>query len=263
MIFDVNTYIGHYPFRYTKYHTAAELIALMDKYGIEKCCVASLNAVYYSDCMKGNYELLDEISPYKDRLVPFCIINPEYNEAQNDLKLCVEKLGFKGLRLFPKQQGYKLDGELSAAMLRLAGELKIPAHIPILLEDIRGHHPLDISEQIDADEIKRAALLAPETDFILSNAFLHGYSKIIEPACKDRKGRVYYDIGRVDCLFNMSMEELAKDAGYDKLLFGTGAMLQNIPVQLIKIHFMKETLGVTSEQVEGIKSGNLNGLLIK
>ena len=263
MMIDVNAYIGHYPFRNTKYHTAAELIGLMDKYSIDKCCVASLNAIYYRDCMKGNYELLDEIKPYSHRLIPFCVINPEYNEAINDCKLCVEKLGFKGLRLFPKQQGYALDGNMSVSMLQLAGDLKIPVHIPVLLEDIRGRHFLDISKEIDAEEIKRAALQANDTHFILSNANLQGYAKIIEPCCQERKGKIFYDICRVDCLYTMSLGELAKESSYGQIVFGTGAMLQNIPVQLVKLHFMGETLGVTEEQIEGIKSKNLEKLLKK
>ena len=263
MVIDVNAYIGHYPFRNTKYHTAAELIALMDKYGVGYCCVASLNAVYYSDCMKGNYELLKEIEPFKDRLLPFCVINPEYNCAMDDFKTCAGELGFAGLRLFPKQQGYRLDDDPALAMLALAGEMKMPAHIPILLEDLRGHHKLDISEPVGADEIKNAALMAPDTDFILSNAYLQTYSKIIEPECKNRGGKIFYDIGRVDCLFSMTIGDLAADCGYDRLVFGTGAMLQNIPVQFVKLHFIGETLGVTPEQIEGIKSGNIKELLLK
>ena len=258
MIIDVNTYIGHYPFRKVKYHTVAELIALMDKYGIAKSCVSSLNAVYYSDCMQGNYELIKEISPFTDRLIPFCVINPEYNGAQNDLKKCVEKLGFKGLRLFPKQQGYKLDGEQSVTMLRMTAELNIPVHIPVILEDLRGRHPLDIAEQISPEEIKRAVMSAPDTNIILSNSNLQSYSRVIEPLYK---GRVYYDIERLECLYVQSIGEVAKDAGYDHIVFGTGAMLQNIPVQLVKLRFMGETLGVTSEQIEGIKSGNLIKLI--
>jgi len=166
-------------------------------------------------------------------------------------------LGFKGLRLFPKQQCYKLDGEQSVKLFRTAAELNIPVHIPIILEDLRGHHPLDISEQIGAEEIKRAALSAPETNIILSNSSLQSYSHVIEPVCKERSGRVYYDIGRLECLYGSNMDDVAKDAGYDRIIFGTGAMLQNIPVQLVKLHFMGETLGVKPEQIEGIKSGNL------
>lgn len=261
MIIDVNTYIGHYPFRKTKYRTASDLIGLMDKYGIEKSCVASLNAVYYKDCMEGNYELLGEIEPYKDRLIPFCVINPEYNGAADDFKICVKEMGFKGLRLFPKQQGYKLDGKLSTEMLRLAGEIGIPAHIPLQLEDLRGHHPLDIVEPIGAEEIKQAALAAPETDIILSNEYLQYYAQVIEPACKGRSGRIYYDIGRLDCLYLTWMDEMLRETGYDRLVFGTGAMLQTIPVQFIKLYYMNATVGTTPEQIEMIKSGNLASLL--
>jgi len=261
MIIDVNAYIGHYPFRRTKYRSGADLATLMDRFGIDKCCVSSLSGIYYKDCMEGNYELLGEIAPYKDRMIPFCVINPEYNGAADDFRMCAGELGFKGLRLFPRQHGYKLDGEMSAAMLRMAGEMRVPAHIPILLEDLRGHHNLDISVPIDAEEIRRAALLAPDADIILSNEYMSYYAQAIEPACKDRGGKVYYDIGRVDCIFLTMMEDLVKAAGYGRLVFGTGAVLQNIAVQLVKLHYMNATMGTAPGQLEDIKSGNLSHLL--
>jgi len=263
MVIDVNAYIGHYPFRQIKLKTAADLIGLMDEYEIDLCCTSSLNAIYYKDCMEGNHELLDEIAAFKDRLIPFCTINPEYNGARDDFKQCVKKLGFKGLRLFPRQHGYKLDSKMSVAMLNMAGEMNIPVHIPIQLEDLRGHHPLDIEVAIGEEEIKCATLLAPNTDIILSNAYLDGYARVIESACKARlgKGKVYYDIGRVDCLGMTMMEELIKEAGYERIIFGTGAILQIIPVQFVKLHYMETILGTTPGQIEEIKSGTLARLL--
>ena len=261
IIIDVNAYIGHYPFRKTKYKTAADLIGQMDGFGIDKCCAASLNAIYYKDCMQGNEELLEEIKPYADRLIPFCVINPDYNGAQKDFILCVEKLGFKGLRLFPKQHGYSLDGESAVGLLRLAGEMGIPVHIPIQLEDLRGHHPLDAAVPVDADEITRAALLSPKTDIILSNAYLQYYAPVIETACRGRAGRVYYDIARVDCIYQSSMDELIGAAGYARIVLGTGAMLQNIAVQFVKLHYMGAILGTTPVQLNDIKGGNLIKLL--
>ena len=261
MTIDVNAQIGHYPFRKTRHKTAADMIGLMDRYNIDISCAASLNAIFYKDCMEGNYELLDGIGPYKGRFIPFCVINPEYNSAQDDFLMCVKKLGFKGLRLFPRQHGYKLDGGEAAGMMRMAGEMGIPVHIPILLEDLRGHHPLDIAVPIDAEEIKRAALLSPHTDIILSNDYFQYFAEVIEPACGGRAGKVYYDISRVDCVFLTSLGELIDIVGYDRVLFGTGSMLQNIAVQFVKLHYMGGILGASQEQVECIKSKNLAGLL--
>jgi hypothetical protein len=261
MIIDVNTYIGHYPFRQMKYKTAADLVYLMDKYGIDKACVSNLHATYYKDPIRGNYELLEEIKPYADRLIPFAVLNPEYNQPMLDFDKCFKELGFKGLRLFPRQNGYKLDGDASVAMLKAAGEAKIPVHLPILLEDLRGYHPLDTPTELDAEEIKRAVVKAPDTDFILSNAYFHMYAKTIEPACKERKGRIFYDIARTEPLFGSWMKELANTVGYGRLVFGTDAPLQNIPVQFIKLEYLPKTLGAAVADIEGIKYKNIAGLL--
>ena len=39
MIIDVNTYIGHWPFRKIEYDTAEKNLSLMDSTGIDMACV--------------------------------------------------------------------------------------------------------------------------------------------------------------------------------------------------------------------------------
>ena len=46
MIIDVNTYIGHWPFRQVLDSTPEGLINLMDKSGIDMACVSNLNAIF-------------------------------------------------------------------------------------------------------------------------------------------------------------------------------------------------------------------------
>ncbi|NLC45413.1 MAG: metal-dependent hydrolase, partial [Clostridiales bacterium] len=106
MLIDVNTYIGNYPFRPIRNNSAKELLELLDDHNIDKACVSSISGVYYRDVMKGNYELLEDIAPYGERFIPVCNINPMYAEAASDFKRCIEELGFKGVKLFPKQHGY-------------------------------------------------------------------------------------------------------------------------------------------------------------
>jgi hypothetical protein len=57
------------------------------------------------------------------------------------------------------------------------------------------------------------------------------------------------------------MQGLVKECGYERMVFGTGAMMQNIPVQFVKLHYMGDAMGAAPEQIELIKSGNLARLL--
>lgn len=252
MIFDVNMYLGSYPFRKITNTTAPELVALMDKFGIAKGCVATLNGVFYHDVMDGNYELLEEIKGYEDRLVPFAVINPTYAEAKNDLVKCVEELGFKGIRLHPKHHFYNLTDPECVDLLKYCAEKKIPVHIPLQIEDLRQAHKLDVCTMVQPAEILEAAKLVPDVTIILSNAYLHAFA----PALKECEN-IYYDIGRIDNLYQTSFNTVLDAVGVEKIVFGSGAPTNYIGVDLIKLMTLKDTNGMSDEDVEKIASGNL------
>ena len=101
MIIDVNAYLGHWPFRQLRHNTASGLLKLMDKNGIDKAIVSSINAIFYKNCHSGNEELAAETKAHRDRLIPFATLNPEYPGWEDDLKHCHEDFGMTGLRLLP------------------------------------------------------------------------------------------------------------------------------------------------------------------
>jgi len=256
MIFDVNMYLGNHPFRKIKNTTAPELVALMDKFGIDKACVGTLNGIYYHDVMDGNYEVLEEIRGYEDRLVPFAVINPIYAEAKADFLKCVDELGFKGIRLHPKHHIYSLTDPACVEILKLCAQRGLPVHIPLQIEDLRQAHELDASTMVSAKEILDAAKLVPDVNFILSNAYLHAYA----PAMTE-VSNVYYDIGRIDNLGQTSFNAVLDAAGVDHIVFGTGAPNQYIGVDLLKLAYLKQTNEMSDADIEKIASGNLLGLI--
>jgi len=60
LIIDSNAYIGHWPFRRLRYNTADGIIELMDRCGIDKAVVGSINSVFYKNYQAGNEELVEE-----------------------------------------------------------------------------------------------------------------------------------------------------------------------------------------------------------
>ena len=60
MIIDVNAYLGHWPFRQLRHNTVKGLLNLMDRNGIDKAMVSSINAIFYKNCHAGNEELAIE-----------------------------------------------------------------------------------------------------------------------------------------------------------------------------------------------------------
>ena len=77
MIIDVNAYLGPFAFRRLRNNTAASLLKLMDAKAIDRAVVSSATAITYRNAQSGNEELAEQVKPYRDRLIPFAVINPD------------------------------------------------------------------------------------------------------------------------------------------------------------------------------------------
>ena len=137
MTIDTNAYLGHFAFRQLANNTANSLLRLMDLYGIEKAMVSSASAITYRNTQSANIEMNAEISNHRDRLIPFAVINPFYAGWQDDLKMCHEQFGVRGLRLYPKWHNYALSDDALLDLIHMATELNMLVSIPIRVEDCR------------------------------------------------------------------------------------------------------------------------------
>lgn len=256
---DACAYIGAYPFRRVEHTSARDLVAAMDEYGIAQAVVSSLPCVYYRDVTEGYSDLLAEIAPYRGRLIPAATGNPVYNRAMDDLERFARD-GCREVRLYPLQHGYRLTDERAVRYLRRAAELSLPIALPLYLEDPRQHHTLDVQDVLAASEIRDAAVLAPETDFVLHNAANSGYAQALAPAAASRTGAFYYDFGRTDCLYSDSLQQMIALAGADHVLFATSQPLQYPDPAFVKMAFLPEKAGLLEAALDLIASGNARRL---
>lgn len=255
MLIDINTYIGHYPFRQVKNMTPCELVKLMDDAGIDMAAVSSMNSVFYRDSQQGNEELAEQIAPYKGKFIPFAIINPAYTGWKKDFLHCINDLGFKGLELYPYYHQYELNSANCVELVTLAGEMGIPVHLPCALENIRQRHWFDTNENLSVEQVDALLNLCPDTDIIITNGATSSIAHVLEKSTAGRRGRVYYDFARIDA-FLSDFADLIKTAGADRVVFGSVAPLQYIDPQLVKLHYGK----LSAEDKEKITSGNLKEL---
>src|SRR5579871_6134516 len=137
MIVDVNAYLGHFAFRQLRHNTAAGLLQLMDRKGIDRAVVASASAITYRNPQAGNEELAGEVKAHRDRLIPFAVLNPFYTGWLDDLKTCYEQFQVAGVRLFPKWHNYRLSDRCCLALVQAATESGLVISIPIRIEDKR------------------------------------------------------------------------------------------------------------------------------
>lgn len=241
MIIDINTYIGHWPFRQLLNNTPEQLGRLMDDAGIDLACVSNLNAIFYRNTQDGNKELYEQIQSsksYKERFLPFAIINPAYPGWENDFMQCFDEFGMRGLELYPCYHNYKLSDNMSVQLINMAAKKGIPVHLPCALENRRQRHWLDVEEDITAESVKDVLKLCPEADFIIANGSSGAIYEQLSSEIGSRKGKVYFDISRAN-MIGSPFDRFVCSIGTDRVVFGSAMPFQYIDTQLVKLYFSK------------------------
>ena len=256
MLIDVNAYLGHFAFRQLRYATAAALLRLMDRKGIDKAVVSSASAIVYRNPQAGNEELAADIRRHRDRLIPFAVINPSYAGWQDDLKISHEEFGAKGLRLYPKWHNFALADTCCIELVNAATERGLIVSIPIRAEDHRQHHWLCDVPDLQLAEIVPLLNACPSAQFILLNGL--GYAK--SPLGQKSDGLLpnyTIEISRLSALLGNELGQLLANLGAHRLVFGTGMPFTYPDPALLKL----EVLGATDGDKEMIRWQNAARLL--
>ena len=169
MIIDVNAYLGHFAFRRLRHNTAESLLKLMDARKIDRAVVSSASAITYRNAQSGNEEVDAEVKAHRDRLIPFAVINPTYAGWEDDLKTCHERLGMRGLRLYPGWHNYRLSDPRCLDLVRAAAARGLVVSIPIRVEDHRQRSWLVDVPDVSLDDVAAIVRACPEARFLLLN----------------------------------------------------------------------------------------------
>ncbi|MBI5768372.1 MAG: amidohydrolase family protein [Verrucomicrobia bacterium] len=232
MIFDVNAHVGHYPFRSLRARTAAEVVALLDRHGIDRALVSSLHAVFYRDAHRGNEELWAEVQPWPKRLVPVATVNPKYAGWERDFATITGEWKARAVTLVPEHHGYTLDDESGRAALTKIEAAGVPLLLTQRLEDRRQRHAWDRAEDLTVASLFAAAKAFPTLRFILSNwAGLDG-AKLADAGLR---GRVLIDFARLQVVYREEVPKLIAALGVEALAFGSHLPFDYVAGSLIKL----------------------------
>ena len=232
MIIDVNASVGHYPFRSLRHRTAAALVALMDRSGIERAVVSSLPAVFYRDAHAGNEELLAEIKPFGGRFIPVATVNPRYVGWERDLTEAVERWKMPVVTLVPEHHGYALNDEHGRAALARLESLGVPVLLMQRFEDRRQRHAWDRAEDLTAEALLTAARSHPKLRFLLVNWLGLDGAKLVEAGLK---GRCLIDIARMQVVLRKEVLRLIDTLGADAIAFGSHMPFDYVGPSLVKL----------------------------
>ena len=256
MIIDFNAYLGHWPFRPLQHNTASSLLRLMDRHGIDVAVVSSLSSIFYKNAHAGNQEVGQQIRRHRDRLVPFAVINPTYADWEEDLRVCVEEFGVKGLRLYPDYHGYDFGDARCSELIAAAADRGLVLAVPMRVTDSRQSHWLFRVPEIPVTRAVKAVQSYTAARF----AFLNGARFTGSPLGRrdNGLGRNYYiEISRLSAVMQAEIRQLMDDLGPNRLLFGTGMPMKSPGPALVKM----EALKATKREKERVLWRNANVLL--
>jgi predicted TIM-barrel fold metal-dependent hydrolase len=173
MIVDLNAFIGRWPFGPLGYETPEDILRLLDRAGIDRAAISSLNSVFYYDVEIGNREVGDACLRYPDRLIPFVVVNPHLLRWMEHLCECVERYGAKGIKLHPDYHKYSLAtgrqvSEAIPSLMEQAARLNLPIYLQTSLFDMRHHPGYCLVWEAPMSDIGQAIERYPENRFIVS-----------------------------------------------------------------------------------------------
>jgi predicted TIM-barrel fold metal-dependent hydrolase len=241
-IIDMSAYYGQWPHWPIKTNTQTDLIALLDKVGIEQTVVASTRSVF-TDCKMGNDEVDHLAKNSNGRVHAFAIVNPIFEKAACDLLKSANQSGMRGFRLTPQHHQYHLDDDPGLnEVLALGQDLGMTVVIPIRLILHWG------LPQLDVREINSVAQNFPKLKIIVGGV---NYSEVRDTLAVMRR---HENVGiETSCLQMVNgIETLVNKAGAERVYMGTGLPLMYPLPGIYKI----QKAQISEKEKELILGGN-------
>ena len=254
MLLDINAYVGHWPFKQLHFNTCSTLLARMDQFGVGKSVISNLNGIFYKNTQPANEELYLEIQSDKrflDRFIPFAVINPIYAGWIYDVESSIDKLGMKGIRLYPKYHDYEITDKACVKLVRFARDRGIPVAFSFRMVDSRQRSWLDIEKEWELKDIVPIIKEVPDAKYIflnLANSIeLNGEDENLLKVSNiliDTSGRSINDF-----------RELLDRFGAEKFAFGTHSPILDYITGLLRIESLNGQEAST-ENKDLMKYGN-------
>lgn len=130
MIIDVHSHMG-IDHCFDEHETEEMLVNKHEKYGID-ISIVQPGATYYSDEMKAQHTAIAELcKKYPGHFYGMANPNPHlrYEAYADELKRCVEELGFIGVKLHPTANGINPCGRDAQKVFELASLYRLPVMI--------------------------------------------------------------------------------------------------------------------------------------
>jgi len=235
--------------------TADELVAEMDRAGVQKSVAFGFGWRDPGLLREENDYVVDAVRRYPDRIIGFGIVNPARSGAAPEVERCAAN-GLRGLgELMPNGQGFSLDDERA---MRPVVEAATAHHMPILShtsEPVGHRYPG--KGTVTPEVVYRFVELFPQVTLICAHwgGGLPFYE--LMPEVKNKFRHVYYDTAASLYLYRDEIFLAFGTLMPDKILFATDYPL----IGQRKMHSRLAQAGLPQETLKKILGGNAARLL--
>ena len=259
MLVDINAYVGHWPFKKLQFNTCEEMLQRMDRFGVDISVISNLNGIFYKNTQSANEELYEEIKSerrFAERFVTFAVINPIYAGWKDDFEICVDKLGMKGIRFFPKYHDYELTDPGCIELVKMTRDRGLPVAFSFRMVDARQRSWLDINNEWDLKHIIPILKEVPDAKYLLLNHCNDSTLSEDEEVIIKQTNLLIDTSGRS---IN-TLPEMLEKYGAEKFAFGTHSPILDYLTGLLRIDSLRDEEADTGMK-EMIRSGNARKIL--
>ena len=218
MYFDLNVYLGHWPFRRLRHAGAAGVRQLMARTGVEQALAIPLQAVFYKDCLDGVLEMVKDIGPGRQDLLPLAMVNPSFPGWERDLERMVGELGCVACGAIPHYHGYQVYDPCAQALFQKLSQMALPALLFVRLWDERSHHPRMQVPPLPMDDVSYLLKTFPDVRVAICNTNLPVEGVALAEALVHRAQTLLTTAYK-----SLKLDQVVARLGVEHIAYGSGA----------------------------------------
>lgn len=239
MLIDINAFTGHWPFKQLQSNNCDGLLERMNEYGVDLSVVTNLHGIFYKNTQSANQELYEEVrakKAYKNRFQTFAIINPIYAGWKDDFKTSVEKLGMKGIRVFPGYHDYGIDDPNLIELTKMARDHGLPIILTMRIVDVRQRSWMDLPTEWALKDYLPLLKAVPDAKYVITN-LATGLALTPEEEALIKSSNVLFDTsGRHITHFANTFNRFGKE----RFAFGTHFPVLDYYTGLLRIESLRK-----------------------
>jgi len=199
---------------------ADELLALMDRAGVDWAVVCPVEEQIVLRNREGNQAMIAAMTRHPDRFIGFAVANPWYGDkAVKELRRALGA-GLRGVKFNSSLQGFFINDEIVYPLIEVAGEFGVPVYF-------------HTGTPIYALPLQLAALARdfPDVSFIMGHSGFADFWYDALPAAQDVPNIILETSFAMPSMLAQAVEVL----GPERLVFGSDAPMSDPVLELLKL----------------------------